>query len=155
MLVERARRLLETGGAAYETLPHREAYTAQGVASAVHVSGWQLAKVLVARAPGHQPVMVALPASCRLDLAALARVLDEPSMELVPEEEIQELFPDCETGAMPPFGDLYGMPVYVDKCFPKAGDFAFQAGNHREIVRMSYAEYERLARPSVADFCRH
>jgi Ala-tRNA(Pro) deacylase len=56
---------------------------------------------------------------------------------------------------MPPFGGLYGMPVYVDKCFPKAGDFAFQGGNHREIVRMSYAEYERLARPSVADFCRH
>ena len=155
MLVERARRLLETGGAAYETLPHREAYTAQGVASTVHVSGWQLAKVLVARAPGDEPVMVVLPASCRLDLAALARVLDQPSMELVPEDEIQELFPDCETGAMPPFGDLYGMPVYVDKCFPKAGDFAFQAGNHREIVRMSYAEYERLARPSVADFCRH
>jgi Ala-tRNA(Pro) deacylase len=155
MLVERARRLLEASGAAYETLPHREAYTAQGVASAVHVSGWLLAKVLVARAPGRQPVMVVLPASCRLDLAALARVLDQPSMELVPEEEIRELFPDCETGAMPPFGELYEMPVYVDKCFPKAGDFAFQAGNHREIVRMSYAEYERLARPFVADFCRH
>jgi len=155
MLVERARRLLETGGAAYETLPHREAYTAQGVASAVHVSGWQLAKVLVARPPGQQAVMVVLPASCRLDLSALARVLDAPSMELVPEEEIRELFPDCETGAMPPFGDLYGMSVYVDKCFPKAGDFAFQAGNHHEIVRMSYTEYERLARPFVADFCRH
>jgi Ala-tRNA(Pro) deacylase len=155
MLAERARRLLETGGAAYETLPHREAYTAQGVASAVHVSGWQLAKVLVVRAPGDEPVMVVLPASCRLDLSALARALDQPSMALVPEEEIDELFPDCEVGAMPPFGHLYGMPVYVDKCFPKAGDFAFQAGNHHEIVRMSYAEYERLARPFVADFCRH
>jgi Ala-tRNA(Pro) deacylase len=155
VLVERAKRLLETGGVAYETLPHREAYTAQGVASAVHVSGWQLAKVLVVRAPGEEPVMVVLPASCRLDLTALARVLDKSSVSLVPEEEIKVLFPDCEIGAMPPFGQLYGMPIYVDKCFPKAGEFAFQAGNHHEIVRMSYAHYERLARPAVADFCRH
>jgi len=155
MLVDRARRLLETSGAAYETLPHREAFTAQGVASAVHVSGWHLAKVLVVRAPDEDPVMVVLPASCRLDLVALARVLDKPTVSLVPEEEIKLLFPDCETGAMPPFGHLYGMTVYVDKCFPKAGDFAFQAGNHHEIIRMSYAEFERLARPAVADFCRH
>ena len=155
MLVERAKRLLETSGVAYETLPHREAFTAQGVASAVHVSGWQLAKVLVVRADGEEPIMVVLPASCRLDLTALARVLDHSAVSLVPEEEIKELFPDCETGAMPPFGQLYGMQVYVDKCFPKAGDFAFQAGNHHEIVRMSYADFERVARPSVADFCRH
>ena len=155
MLVERAKRLLETGGAAYETLPHREAFTAQGVASAVHVSGWQLAKVLVVRPPGEEPVMVVLPASCRLDLAALARVLDKPNVSLLPEEEIRALFPDCEIGAMPPFGQLYGMSVYVDKCFPKAGAFAFQAGNHHEIVRMPYAAYERLARPAIADFCRH
>ena len=155
MLVERARRLLETGGAVFETLPHHEAYTAQGVAAAVHVSGWMLAKVLVVRAPGEGPLMVALPASCRLDTAALARVLDKPSVSLVPEEEMKVLFPDCEMGAMPPFGHLYGMPVYVDACFPKAGEFAFQAGNHHEVVRMRYAEYERLARPVVADFCRH
>jgi Ala-tRNA(Pro) deacylase len=155
VLSERARNFLEAGGAAYETLPHREAFTAQGVASAVHVSGWQLAKVLAVQAPSEKPVMVVLPASCRLDLAALARVLDKSSVALVPEEKMRELFPDCETGAMPPFGQIYGMPVYVDKCFPKAGDFAFQAGNHHEIVRMSYADYERLARPAVADFCRH
>jgi Ala-tRNA(Pro) deacylase len=73
----------------------------------------------------------------------------------VPEEELAGLFPDCEAGAMPPFGHLYGMPVYVDACFPKAGEFAFQAGNHHEVVRMRYSEYERLARPVVADFCRH
>ena len=88
-------------------------------------------------------------------LGAFAAVLDKPSVSLVPEEEVQTLFPDCETGAMPPFGHLYGMPVYVDKCFPKAGEFTFQAGNHHEVVRMKYAEYERLARPVVAEFCRH
>ena len=155
MPVERVLRLLETGGVAFETLPHREAYTAQGVAAAVHVSGWNLAKVLVVRAPGEGPSMIVLPASCRLDLAALARALGKPSVALVPETEMASLFPDCETGAMPPFGQLYGLPVWVDACFPKAGEFAFQAGNHHEVVRMRYAEYERLAKPVVAEFCRH
>ena len=155
MLVERVLRLLETGGVAFETLPHREAYTAQGVAAASHVSGWMLAKVLVVRPPGEGPIMVVLPASCRLDLAALARILGKPSVSLVAESEMKDLFPDCETGAMPPFGQLYGLPVWVDACFPKAREFAFQAGNHHEVVRMRYAEYERLARPVVAEFCRH
>jgi Ala-tRNA(Pro) deacylase len=155
MLVERAKRLLETGGVMYETLPHREAFTAQGVAAAVHVSGWLLAKVVVVRAPGEGPVMVVLPASCRLDLGALARVLGKPSVRLVPENEVEQLFPECEAGAMPPFGQLYGLPVWVDACFPKAGEFAFQAGNHHEVVRVRYADYERLARPLVAEFCRH
>ena len=155
MLVERARRLLETDGVVFETLPHREAYTAQGVAAAAHVSGWMLAKVLVVRAPGEGPIMVVLPASCRLDLAALAHVLGKPSVSLLAESDMKELFPDCETGAMPPFGQLYGLPVWVDSCFAKAGQFTFQAGNHHEVVRMRYSEYERLARPVVADFCRH
>jgi Ala-tRNA(Pro) deacylase len=155
MLVERARHLLEAGGVAYETLPHREAYTAQGVASAVHVSGWMLAKVLVVRAPGEGPVMVVLPASCRLDAAALGRVLGKPNVALVPEDDLQALFPDCETGAMPPFGQPYGMPVWVDACFPTAGEFAFQAGNHHEVVRVRYVDYEKLTRPTVAEFCRH
>jgi Ala-tRNA(Pro) deacylase len=155
VLVERARRLLETGHAVYEILPHREAFTAQGVASVAHVSGWRLAKVLVVRAPGEEPVMVVLPASCRLDLGAVARVLGKPSVTLVPETEIARMFPDCETGAMPPFGTLYGMSVYVDAGFPRGGEFVFQAGNHHEVVRMSYSEFERLARPVAADFCRH
>ena len=155
MLVERARNLLETNGVAFETLPHREAYTAQGVAATVHVSGWNLAKVVVVQAPGEGPVMVVLPASCRLDLAALARVLGKPSVSLMPESAMESLFPDCETGAMPPFGNLYGLPIWVDAHFPKSGEFAFQAGNHHEVVRMRYADYERLARPVVAEFCRH
>lgn len=155
MLVERAKRLLETGGIPYEILPHREAYTAQGIAAAVHVSGWLVAKVVLVRAPGESPVMVVVPASCRIDLAAVARVLGKPSVTLVPENDMQSLFPDCETGAMPPFGQLYGLPVWVDACFSEAGDFAFQAGNHHEVVRLRYVDWEKLARPTVAEFCRH
>jgi len=155
MLVERSRRLLETVGVPFEITPHREAYTAQGVAAAAHVSGWLLAKVVVVRAPYEGPVMVVLPASCRLDLAELARFLGKPSVSLVPESDLQGLFPDCETGAEPPFGQLYGLPVWADACFPHAGELAFQAGNHKEVVRLSYADWERLARPKVAEFCRH
>jgi Ala-tRNA(Pro) deacylase len=155
MLVERARRLLETGGVAYETLPHRDAFTAQGVAAAAHVSGWSLAKVLVVRTPNQGPVMVVLPASCRLDTGALARALGEPSVSFLPEEELQALFPDCDVGAMPPFGQLYGMAVWVDACFRKAGAFAFQAGNHHELVRIAYSDFARLARPNAAEFCFH
>jgi len=155
MLVARAKRLLETSGASYEVIPHREAFTAQGVASVAHVSGWQLAKVLVVQAPGEPAVMVVIPASCRVDFKALAWVLNKPSVALVPEEELGAMFPDCETGAMPPFGPLYGMPVYVDASFEPSGAFAFQAGNHHEIVRMPYAEFVRIARPVTATFCRH
>ena len=155
MLVERAKRLLETHGIAYETLPHREAYTAQGVAAAAHVSGWLLAKVLIVRAPGDSPLMVVLPASCRLDLGALAHALHKPSVSLLSETELAALFPDCEPGAMPPFGQLYGLPVWADACFPKAADFDFQAGNHHEVIRIRYADYQRLTQPAVAEFCRH
>jgi Ala-tRNA(Pro) deacylase len=155
MLVERAKRLLETGGVPYEILPHRDAYTAQGIAAAVHVSGWLMAKVVVVRAPGEGPVMVVVPASCRLDLAAVARALGKPSVALVPETEMQAFFPDCETGAEPPFGSLYGMPVWVDARFAEAGDFAFQAGNHHEVVRVKYSDWAKLARPTVGELCRH
>jgi len=155
MLVERAKRLLETGGVPYEVLPHREAYTAQGIAAAAHVSGWLVAKVVLVRAPGEKPIMVVVPASCRIDLASVARMLGKPSVTLVPESEMKTLFPDCETGAEPPFGSLYGVPIWVDACFPEAGDFAFQAGNHHEIVRVKYSDWEKLARPTVGEFCRH
>jgi Ala-tRNA(Pro) deacylase len=154
MLVERAQRLLETGGVPYEVLPHREAYTAQGVAAVVHVSGWLFAKVVLVRAPGEGPVMAVVPASCRLDLGKVARALGKPSVALVPEAEMETLFPDCETGAEPPFGSLYGVPVWADTCFPEGGDIAFQAGNHHEVVRLRYADWARLARPAVAELCR-
>ena len=155
MLVERTQRFLESHGVAYDTLTHRNAYTAQGVAAAAHVSGWMLAKVLVVRTPSRGPVMVVLPAARRLDTAATAKALGEESVSLLAEVEMKSLFPDCETGSMPPFGQLYGLPVWVDACFQTAGRFAFQAGNHREIALIRYEDFERLEHPHVADLCLH
>ena len=153
---DRLKRYLDHEGVAYATAPHREAFTAHEVAVESHVAERQLAKVLVVRErEGGEHLMVVLPAACRLDLAALRRAAGRHRLALVPEAEMARLFPDCEVGAMPPFGALYGMPVYVDACFPRSELIAFQAGNHHEVMRMPYAEYERLAKPRVAEFCLH
>lgn len=155
MIADRVRQLLEETGTAYETLPHREALTAQEVAEASHVSGQRVAKVLVAKEHGGRYLMVVLPAPCRIDLPALRDAARTRQLALAGEAELSTLFPDCDVGAMPPFGALYNLPVYVDACFPRAGEFFFQAGNHREVVRIRYEDFERLTRPVVGEFCLH
>jgi Ala-tRNA(Pro) deacylase len=119
------------------------------------VSGYQVAKVVTVREEGGGDLMAVLPAACRLDLPAFRQATGRRRLSLLREEEMKPLFPDCEVGAMPPFGHLYGLPVYVDACFPRAKDIVFQAGNHHEVVRMPYPEYERLARPVVVEICHH
>jgi Ala-tRNA(Pro) deacylase len=154
---DRLKRLLDEHRTPYETLPHREVFTAQEVAEASHVSGRQLAKVLVVREEGKggRHLMVVLPAACRLDLTSLREGARTRKLSLVGENELAGLFPDCELGAMPPFGGLYDLPVYIDACFPKAQDFLFQPGNHHEVVRIRYEDYERLVHPVVGEFCLH
>lgn len=154
-LNERLKYSLDERGIAYQTLDHREVFTAQEVAAAAHVPGRQLAKVVIVRENGSGHVMMVLPASSRLDLTSLRRVTGRRKLSLAREEEFAGLFPDCDPGAMPPFGNLYDMPVYIDACFPHAKDFFFQAGNHREVVRLRYDDYERLVRPTVGEFCLH
>jgi Ala-tRNA(Pro) deacylase len=155
MVNDRLKRYLDQERAAYEILPHREVFTAREVAAESHVAERQLAKVLAIREEGNGHLMVVLPAACRLDLNALKHAAGRHRLSLVPEDEMSRLFPDCEIGAMPPFGHLYGMPVYVDACFPRAPTIVFQAGNHHEVVRMSYVEYVRLVKPVLGEFCLH
>ncbi len=154
-LSERLGRCLDEEKVDYQLLPHREAFTAQDVAQASHVPGRELAKALVVREGIGHYLMLVLPAPCRVDLAALKTATGKRKLSLASEAEFRSLFPDCETGSMPPFGNLYGLPVYVDACFPRAEALFFQAGNHHEIVRMAYQEYERLTRPIVGEFCLH
>jgi len=155
MISPRVRAFLDEERVRYEVLPHRQAFTAQGIAHSVHTSGWRVAKVLLVRDREDGYLLAVLPASCLLDLERLRRVTDRPSLELAPETEMARLFPDCVPGAIPPFGRLYGMPVYVDSCFPHTHEVVFQAGTHREVVRMPYLVFEALARPTIADFCSH
>jgi Ala-tRNA(Pro) deacylase len=152
---DRLKRYLDQERVAYETAPHREAFTARAVAVESHAAERQVAKVLVVKEEGDGHLMVVLPAACRLDLTALRHATGRHHLALVSELEMPGLFPDCEVGAMPPFGNLYGMPVYVDACFSHDQVIVFEAGTHHEVVRMPYAEYERLARPQVGEFCLH
>lgn len=153
MISQRLQDLLDAAAVRYQVLPHREAFTAQGVAAASHVSGWQMAKVLVGR-DDRGYVMAVLPATCRLDLPSFRRITRRRNLLLATEEELRTVFPDCEVGAMPPYGLLYGMPVFMDTCFGRKGDMAFQPGNHHEIVRLGFDDFERTAHPVMTDFCR-
>jgi len=148
-------RLLVTNRVEYELVPHREAFTAQEIAQTSHIAGGRLTKVVVVRAGGDRYLMAVLPASCHLDLDVLARLSAEAHLALADEREIQRLFPDCEVGAMPPFGTLYDLPLYLDACLLEHDDIAFQAGNHHELIRMDVADYERIARPFAAVECLH
>ena len=138
-------------GVGYQIMTHPVAYTAQEVAAAQRVPGKQVAKVVIVLADG-KAVMLAQPANSRIDFAKLKDVLGAQEVRLARENEFSDLFPDCDTGAMPPFGNLYDVPIYVDRALSEDTEIVFQAGTHRETMRITYQDYARLARPTVADF---
>jgi Ala-tRNA(Pro) deacylase len=141
-------------GVEYTTMRHATAYTAQEVAAAQNVPGKQVAKVVMAIADA-KIVMLVMPASYRIDFTKLKNVLGAKETRLAQEAEFSGLFPDCDTGAMPPFGNLYNVPVYVDRVLTEDPAIVFQAGTHRDTVRIAYKDYARLAQPIVADFATH
>jgi len=121
------------------------------VAAAQRVPGRQVVKVVIVLADA-KAVMLAQPANSRIDFAKLKDVLGAQEVRLARENEFSDLFPDCDTGAMPPFGNLYDVPIYVDRALSEDTEIVFQAGTHRETMRITYQDYARLARPTVADF---
>jgi len=148
---ERLEAYLRENGVRYELTPHPEAYTAQEVAATEHVSGRQFAKVVIADVDGKH-VMLVLPAAKRVDLVKLRAALGAKVARLAREEEFASEFPDCEAGAMPPFGNLYQMPVYMDRSLTEQPRIVFNACSHRETVSISTADYHRLASPAVIEF---
>jgi Ala-tRNA(Pro) deacylase len=152
---ERLESYLRENGVAYEAHHHPEAYTAQEVAAAEHVPGRMLAKV-VALSAGDQTVMAVVPAPSQVDLDAAAAAAGAEEARLAKEEEFSPVFPDCDTGAMPPFGNgtLYDPPVYVDRNLADQQKIAFAACTHGDTIHMSYADFERLVEPTVADLVR-
>jgi Ala-tRNA(Pro) deacylase len=151
-MIDRLRRSLDDANVPYETLVHREAFTAQEIAANTHVSGRQLAKTLILKADSGRLYMAVIPASSRLDFDELAPLTGERRLSLAGEQEFASSFPDCETGAMPPFGGLYGIPVYVDRSFASVRDIVFEAGNHHEAVRMRFSDYTKVANPVIGQF---
>jgi Ala-tRNA(Pro) deacylase len=151
---KRLQEYLDTHSVRYQLITHPEAFTSQEVAAASHISGRDIAKVVLVKRGG-QLAMVVLPAACKVGVDRLARLIGSPQVALAREEDFEGLFTDCDTGAMPPFGNLYGLEVYVDDELASREHLIFQAGNHRELVSIPYRDYERLVQPKVTELCSH
>lgn len=135
----------------YTMLPHRPAFTAQEEAATLHVPGRDWAKVVICLADG-QPVMAVLPAPLAVNLERLRTLADAAVIRFALESELRALYPDCELGAMPPFGPLYGQRVFVDASLVKEPEIVFNAGTHRDAIRMRYFDFATAARPTVGRF---
>jgi Ala-tRNA(Pro) deacylase len=142
---------LDRHHARYSVLRHPVAYTAQEEAAAAQVPGYDWAKVVVCVADD-RPLLAVLPAPLKVDVTQLKAATHAGSLRVARENEFQGLYADCEIGAMPPLGPLYRQEVVVDTTLTDAHDIVFDAGSHREAICMSYAEFERLVRPTVAAF---
>lgn len=137
----------------YRIISHSVAYTAQEIASETHIPGKELAKTVMVKLDGNM-AMAVLPASERVDLDLLRAAAGAERAELANESEFKAMFPDCETGAMPPFGNLYGLPVFVEESLSQDEEIAFNSGTHRELVRLTYRDFERLVQPRLARFAQ-
>jgi Ala-tRNA(Pro) deacylase len=135
----------------YVTITHSPAYTAQGIAASAHIPGRELAKTVMVKLDGNL-AMAVLPASRKVDLDHLRQVSGAQRAELCEESEFKDAFPGCEVGAMPPFGNLYGMEVYAEESLEQDEEIAFNAGTHTELFRMNYADFKRLVQPKVLEF---
>lgn len=151
MPANKVRAFLDSRGVKYVTIRHSPAFTAAEVAASAHVAGRDFAKTVMVWIGGHL-AMVVLPASRRIVLHDLRELLESPEARLATEAEFRDDFPDCELGAMPPFGNLYGLPVYVAASLAAEKEIAFNAGSHTEIIKMAYADFEDLVKPTVLEF---
>ena len=132
----------------YTVITHSPEYTAQEIAASAHIPGKDLAKTVIVKIDGDF-AMVVLPASMHVSLTCLKKAAGARDVEIASEAEFAELFPDCELGAMPPFGNLYEMPVFAAKELTKDTEIAFNAGTHSELVRLAYSDFDKLVHPKV------
>jgi len=151
MPVKKLKEFLDENNVRYVTIKHSSAFTSQEIASSAHVSGKEFAKTVIVNRGGSL-VMAVLPASYQVDFDQLKRNLGNENVTLATEAEFNYLFPDCETGAMPPFGNLYDMEVYVAETLTKNEEIAFNAGTHTELIKMRFADFERLVKPGIMRF---
>jgi Ala-tRNA(Pro) deacylase len=149
MTLSKLREFLDSRHVKYLVISHSLAYTAQGVAALAHISGKKLAKTVIVKIDGIL-AMAVVPATDHVDLGQLRKLTGSRSVEIASETEFKDAFPDCETGAMPPFGNLYDMPVYADLSLAENDEITFTAGTHRELVRMNLEDMLRLFSPTMA-----
>jgi len=140
---------LDGNKVSYEVLQHPEAVTAQRIAQAEHVKGRHHAKVVMVKS-GDQHLMMVLPADHQIDLEKVEKAIGK-AVSLDNEQEFKTLFSDCAIGAMPPFGNLYGLPTYVEQSLAEQDYIVFEAGTHTDAIKMSYRDYEKIVKPNVND----
>lgn len=148
MPVKKLKEFLDSEGIKYVTISHSKAYTAQEVAASAHIPGKEMAKTVMVKLDGDM-AMVVLPANHKVDFDRLADALEVKSAAFATEDEFKGLFPDCDPGAMPPFGNLYGMDVYIEESLTDNQRIAFNAGSHTEAMRVPYQDFKRLVKPKV------
>jgi len=148
MPVKKLKDFLDSNKIKYMTIKHSPAYTAPEIAGSAHIPGKELAKTVIIKVDGKM-AMAVLPASQRVNFDLLKRIAGASKAELASEQEFKDLFPECDVGAMPPFGNLYGMEVFVDESLLEDEEIAFNAGSHTELIRLAYKDFERLVKPKI------
>jgi len=151
MPVRKLKKFLDDNGIKYVTVSHSIAYTAQEVAASSHISGKDMAKTVMIKVDGSM-AMAVLPASFQVDFHLLKKTLGAKNVDLATEQEFKGEFTDCEVGAMPPFGNLYGMDVFIDEHLCEDEEIAFNAGSHTELIKLAYSDFEQLVKPKIMIF---
>lgn len=151
MPLKKIKDFLDSKNIKYVTIDHSRAYTANEIAATAHIPGKELAKTVMVKIDGKM-TMAVLPASYKVDFDLLQEAAGASNVELSSEQEFKDMFPGCEIGAMPPFGNLYEMEVLVDKSLCEDEEIAFNAGSHTELIRLSYKDFEKLVKPKVVKF---
>lgn len=151
MPVQKLKDYLDENNIKYVVISHSSAFTALEVAASAHLPGKELAKTVMVKIDGKM-AMVVLPSSYKIDFDLLKDVTNAEQIELAEEDEFSSLFPNCQVGTMPPFGNLYNMDVYVAEALTKAEEIAFAAGSHSELIKLAYADFEKLVKPVVKQF---
>ncbi len=151
MPCKKIKEFLDENRIKYLTVTHSISYTAQEIAASAHIKGKGFAKSVLIKSDG-KLIMVVLPGSYRVDFDKLKEAVGSSDIRLANEQEFKDKFPDCEVGAMPPFGNLYNIDTYVAASLVEDEDFAFNAGTHTELIRMPYRDYENLVNPKIVRF---
>lgn len=150
MPVKKLKNFLDEQRIKYVSIFHSAAYTAQEIAEASHVRGNEIAKTVMVKLDGDL-AMVVIPASQHVNFSRLREAIGAHTAVLATEEEFRDRFPECELGAMPPFGNLYGLPVFASRELAKDKEIAFNAGSHTEMIKLNFQDYNRLVVPQIID----
>ncbi|UCG28147.1 MAG: YbaK/EbsC family protein [Bacteroidales bacterium] len=151
MIVKKLKEFLDKHGIEYLTISHSKAFTAQKIAATAHIPGKEVAKTVMVKIDGKM-AMAVLPASYRVDFELLKDALGAKKVELAAEKEFKDIFPNCEVGAMPPFGNLWDLGVFVAQSLSENEEIVFNGGSHTELIRMSFNDFKRLVNPVVVKY---